>query len=169
MANRWGNNGNSGRLYFLGLQNHCRWWLQPWNEKILDPWKKSYDHNSILKSRDITLPTNDHLFQAIVFPVVKYGCECWTIKKVEHQKIDAFDPWFWRRLLRVLWTARRSNQSFLKKINPEYSLERLMLILQYFSQLMRRVDSLEKTKLWLYRPLLAKWRLCFLKCCLGLS
>ena len=77
----------------------------------------------ILKSRDITLPTNDHLFQAIVFPVVKYGCECWTIKKVEHQKIDAFDPWFWRRLLRVLWTARRSNQSILKEISPEYSKE----------------------------------------------
>ena len=93
--------------------------------------------DSVLKSRDITLPTNDHLFQAIVFPVVKYGCECWTIKKVEHQKIDAFDPWFWRRLLRVLWTARRSNQSILKEINPKYSLEGLMLKLklQYLASL----------------------------------
>ena len=83
--------------------------------------------DSILKSRDITLPTNIHLVKAMVFPVVMYGCERWTMKKAEHQRIDAFEPWCWRRLLRVPWTARRSNQSILKKISPEYSLEGLML------------------------------------------
>ena len=93
---------------------------------------------SILKSRDITLPTKVHLFKAMVFPVVMYGCESWTIKKVEHQRIDAFELWCWRRLLRVPWTARRSNQSILKEISPEYSLEGLMLKLklQYFGPLM---------------------------------
>ena len=96
--------------------------------------------DSILKSRDITLPTKIHLVKAIVFPVVMYGCESWTIKKAEHQRIDAFELWCWRRLLRVPWTARRSNQSILKEISPEYSLERLMLKLklQYFDHLMRR-------------------------------
>ena len=90
--------------------------------------------DSILKSRDITLPTKVHLVKAMVFPVVMYGCESWTIKKAEHQRIDAFEVWCWRRLLRVPWTARRSNQSILKEISPEYSLEELMLklILQYF-------------------------------------
>ena len=103
--------------------------------------------DSILKSRDITLPTKVHLVKAMVFPVVIYGCECWTIKKAEHQRIDAFELWYWRRLLRVPWTARRSNQSILKEINPEYSLEGLMLKLklQYFGHLMRRSDSFEKT------------------------
>ena len=102
---------------------------------------------SILKSRDITLTAKVHLVKAMVFPVVMYGCESWTIKKAEHQRIDAFGLWCWRRLLRVPWTARRSNQSILKKISPEYSLEGLMLKLklQYFGYLMRRVDSLEKT------------------------
>ena len=92
----------------------------------------------IFKSRDITLPTKDHLVKAIVFPVVMYGCESWTIKKVEHRRIDAFEQWCWRRLLRVPWTARRSNQSILKEITPEYSLEGLMLKLnlQYFDHLM---------------------------------
>ena len=101
----------------------------------------------VLKSRDITLPTKVHLVKAMVFPVVMYGCESWTIKKAEHQRIDAFELWFWRRLLRVLWTARRSNQSILKEISPGCSLEGMILKLklQYFGHLMRRADSLEKT------------------------
>ena len=103
--------------------------------------------DSILKSSDVTLPTKVHLAKAMVFPVVMYGCESGTIKKAEHQRIDAFELWCWRRLLRVPWTARRSNQSILKEISPEYSLEGLMLKLklQYFGHLMRRIDSLEKT------------------------
>ena len=103
--------------------------------------------DSILKSRDITLPTKVRLVKAMVFPVVIYGCESWTVKKAECQKIDAFELWYWRRLFRVPWTARRSNQSILKKISPRCSLEGLMLKLklQYFGHLMRRVDSLEKT------------------------
>ena len=103
--------------------------------------------DSILKSRDITLPTKVHLAKAMVFPLVMYGCENWTIKKAQHQRIDASEVWYWRRLLRVPWTARRSNQSILKEISPEYSLEGLMLKLklQSFDHLMRRTDSLEKT------------------------
>ena len=103
--------------------------------------------DSILKSRNITLPTKVHLVKAMVFPVVMYGCESWTIKKAEHRRIDAFELWCWRRLLRVPWTARWLNQSILKEICPEYSLEGLMLKLklQYFGHLMRRTDSLEKT------------------------
>ena len=103
--------------------------------------------DSILKSRDITLSTKVCLVKAMVFPVVMYGCESWTIKKAECQRIDAFELWCWRRLLRVPWTARRSNQSILKEISPEYSLEGLMLKLklQYFGHLMRRADSFEKT------------------------
>ena len=103
--------------------------------------------DSILKSRDITLSAKVHLVKAMVFPVVMYGCESWTIKKAEHQSIDAFELWCWRRLLRVLWTAKRSNQSILKEINPEYSLEGLMLKLklQYFGHLMQTANSLEKT------------------------
>ena len=103
--------------------------------------------DSILKSRDITLPTKVRLVRAMVFPGVMYGCESWTIKKAEHRRIDAFKLWCWRRLLRVPWIARRSNQSILKEINPEYALEGLMLKLKlhYFGHLMRRADSLEKT------------------------
>ena len=103
--------------------------------------------DSILKSRDITLSTKVCLVKAVVFPVVIYGCESWTIKKAEHQRIDTFELWCWRKLLRVPWTARRSNQSILKEISPGCSLERLMLKLklQYFGHLMRRADSLEKT------------------------
>ena len=103
--------------------------------------------DSILKSRDITLPTKVHLLKAMVFPVVMYGCESWSIKKAERQRIDAFGLWCWRRLLRVPWTARRSNQSVLKEINPEYASEGLMLTLklQYFGHLMWRSDSLNKT------------------------
>ena len=103
--------------------------------------------DSILKSRDITLLTKVNLVKAMVFPVVMYGCENWTIKKAEHQRIDAFELWCWRKLLRVPWTARKSNQSILKKISPEFSLQGLMLKLkfQYFGHLIRRTDSLEKT------------------------
>ena len=103
--------------------------------------------DSILKSRDITLPTKVRLVKAMVFPVVVYGCESWTIKKAEHQRTDAFELWCWRRLLKVPWTAKRSNQSILKEISPEYSLEgwMLKLKLQYFGHLMQRIDSFEKT------------------------
>ena len=103
--------------------------------------------DSILKSRDITLPTKLHLVKAMVFPVVMYRCESWTVKKAEHRRIDAFELWCWRRLLRVPWTARRSNQSILKEISPGCSLEGLILKLklQYFGHLMRRADSFEKT------------------------
>ena len=115
---------------------------------MLSPWKKSYDKpNSVLKSRNIILLTKVCIVKAMVFPAVMYGCESWTIKKAEHQRIDASELWCWRRLLRVHWTARRSNQSILKEISPEYSLEGLMLKLklQYFGYLMWRADSLEKT------------------------
>ena len=103
--------------------------------------------NSILKSRDITLSTKVHIVKAMVFPIVVYGCESWTIKKAEHRRIDAFELCCWKRLLRVPWTARRSTQSILKEINPEYSLEGLMLRLklQYLGHLMQRIDSLEET------------------------
>ena len=102
---------------------------------------------SILKSRNITLPTKVHLVKAMVFSIIMYGCESWTIKKAEYRRIDAFELWCWRRLLRVPWAARRSNQSILKEISPEYSLEGLMLKLklQYFGHLIQRIDSLEKT------------------------
>ena len=130
MGNRWGNNGNSDRLYFLGLQNHCRWVTSTMKlkdtssleEKLWPTWTAS------LKAE--TLPTKVHLVKAVVFPVAMYGCESWTIKKAEHLRIDAFELWCWRRLLRVPWTARRSNQSILKEVNPEYSLEGLMLKLK---------------------------------------
>ena len=110
-------------------------------------WNFVGNLDSILKSRDITLPTKVGLVKPMVFPVVMYGCESWTIKKAEHWRIDAFELWCWRRILRVPWTARRSNQSILKEISPEYSLEGLMLKLklQYFDHLMWRTDSFEKT------------------------
>ena len=103
--------------------------------------------DSVFKSRDITLPTKVCLVKAMVFPIVMYGCENWTVKKAERRSIDAFELWCWRRLLRVSWTARRSNKSILKKISPEYSLEGLMLKLkfQYFGHLIQRINSLEKT------------------------
>ena len=103
--------------------------------------------DSLFKSRDITLPTKVRLLKAVVFPVVMYGCESWTVKKAEHRRIEAFELWCWRRLLRVLWTARRSNQSILREINPGISLEGMMLKLklQYFGHLVQSVDSLEKT------------------------
>ena len=115
---------------------------------MLTPWEKSYDQpRQHIKSRDIILSTKFHLVKAMVFPVVMYGCESWTLKKAECGRIDSFEQWWWRRFLRVPWTARRSNQSILKEIGPGCSLERLMLKLklQYFGHLMWRADSLEKT------------------------
>ena len=114
---------------------------------MLAPWKEKYDKLSILKSRDIVLLTKVCTVKAMVFPVVMYGCESWTVKKAEHQRIDAFEHWCWRRLSRVPWTARRFNQSILKETNPEYSLEGLMLKLklQYFGHLMGRANSFAKT------------------------
>ena len=106
--------------------------------------------DSILKSRDITLPTKVHLVKALVFPVVMYGCESWTIRKTEHRRIGAFELWCWRRPFRVFWTAKKSNQSIIKEISPEYSLDGLMLKLklQYSGYLMQIIDSLEKTLIW---------------------
>ena len=116
-------------------------------EELLFGRKVMTNLESIFKSRDITLPTEVHLVKAMVFPVVMYRCESWTVKKAEHRRIDAFEVWCWRRLLRVPWTARRTNQSILKAISPGISLEGMMLKLklQYFGHLMQRVDSLEKT------------------------
>ena len=115
------------------------------NRCLLFGRKAMTNLDSILKSRDITLPTKVHTIKAMVFPVVMYGCESWTIKKAECRRIDAFELWCWRKLSRVPWTAKRSNKSVLKEINPEYSLEGLMLKLRYFGHLMGRPDSLEKT------------------------
>ena len=148
MANKWGNNGNGDRFYFLGLQKSLQMVTAATKNKrcLLLGRKVMANLDAILK-RDITLPTKVRLVKAMIFPVVMYGCESWTIKKTEHQRTDAFELWCWRRLLRVTWTTRRSNQSTLKEINPEYSLEGLMLKLncQYFGHLMQRADSLEKT------------------------
>ena len=148
MANRWGNSGNSVRLYFLGSQITADGdFSHEIKRRVLLVGKVMTNLDSILKSRDITLPTKVRLVKAMVFPVVMYGCESWTIKKAECRRIDAFALWFWRRLLRVPWTVRRSNQSILKEISPGYSLEGLMLKLKlrYFGHLMGRADSLEKT------------------------
>ena len=148
MGNRWGNSGNSVRLYFLGSKitadGDCSHEIE---KRLLLGRKVMTNLDSILKSRDITLPTKVRLVKAMVFPVVMYGCESWTVKKAVCSRIDAFELWCWRRLLRVPWTARRSNQSILKEISPGISLEGLMLKLklQYFAHIMRRVDSLKKT------------------------
>ena len=144
MANRRGNNGNSGRLYFWGSKitadGDCSHEII---RRLLLERKVMTNLDSILKSKDITLLTKVHLVKAMVFPVVMYVYESWTIKKAEHKRIDAFELWCWKRLLRVPWTAKRS---ILKEISPEYSLEGLMLKLklQYFGPLMQRTDSLEK-------------------------
>ena len=148
MANRWGNNRNSDRLYFGGSKITADGDCSHEIKRCLLLGRKAMTNlDSILKSRDITLPTKVHLVKAMVFPVVIYGYECWTIKKAERRRTDAFELWCWRRLLRVSWTARKSNQSILKEISPEYSLEGLMLKLklQYFGHLMQTTDSLEKT------------------------
>ena len=135
MANRWRNNENADGDCSHEIKRH-----------LLLGRKAMPNLDSILKSRDVSLPTKAHLVKAMVFPVVMYGCESWTIKKAEHRRTDAFELWSWRRLLRVPWTARRFNQSILKETSPEYSLEGLMLKLklQYFGHLMQRTDSLEK-------------------------
>ena len=154
MANRWGNNVNSERLY-LGGPKSPQMVTAVMKLKDAAPWKKSYEKprqsrdlkkpEKNLKSRDITLQTKVCLVKAMVFPVVMYGCESWTIKKAECRRTDAFELWCWRRQLRVPWTARKSNQSVPKDVNPECSLEGLMLKLQYFGHLMRKANSLEKT------------------------
>ena len=135
MANIWRNNGNSDRLYFLGLQSHCSHEIK---RCLLLGRKIMTNIDSTLESRDITLPRKILLVKAMVFPVVMYGCESWTVQKAERQRIDSFELRCWRRLLRVPWTARKSNQSILKEISPEYSLGGLMLKLklQYFGHLM---------------------------------
>ena len=145
MADRWGNNGNSDRLYFLGSKITADGDCSHEIKRCLLLAMTNLD--SIVKSRDITLLTKVRLVKSMVFPIVVYGYESWTIREAECQRTDAFELWCWRRLLRVLWTARRSNQSILKEISPEYSLGGLMLKLklQYLGHLMWRTDSLEKT------------------------
>ena len=148
MGNRWVSSGNSVRLYFWGAPKSLQMVIAAMKLRHLLLGRKVMTNlHSILKSRDITLPTKVRLVKAMVFPVVMYGCESWTIKKAERQRIDAFELWCWRRRLRVPWTARRSNQSILKETSPGCSLEGLMLKLklQYFGRLMQRADSLEKT------------------------
>ena len=139
-----GNSGNSERLHFCAFQYHCSHEIK---RHLLLGRKVMTNLDSILKSRDITLPIKVWLVKAMVFPIFMYGCESWSIKKAERWRIDAFELWCWERLLRAPWTARRSNMSILKEINPEYSLEGLMLKLklQYFGHLMRRTDSFKKT------------------------
>ena len=148
MGNRWGNSGNSVRLYFWGSKITADGdFSHEIKRRLLLGRKVMTNLDSILKSRDITLPTKVRLVKAMVFPVVMYGCESWTVKKAECRRTDAFELWCWWRLLRVPWTARRSNQSIQKEISPECSLERLMLKLklQYFGHLMWRAGSFEKT------------------------
>ena len=148
MGNRWGNSGNRGWLFFGGSKitadGDCSHEIK---RRLLLGRNVMTNLDSILKSRDITLPTKVRLVKAMVFPVVMYGCKSWTVKKTEHRRIDGFELWCWRRLLRVPWAARRLNQSILKEISPGCSLEGLMLKLklQYFGHLMRRLDSFEKT------------------------
>ena len=149
MANRWGNSGKRDKTLFWGLQKSLQMVTVAMKLKrhLLLGRKVMTNLDSILKSRDITLPAKVRLVKALVFPVVMYGCESWTLKKAEHWRIAVFELWCWKRLLRVPWTARRSNQSILKEIIPEYSLEVLMLKLklQYFGHLMWSADSFEKT------------------------
>ena len=148
MANRWGNSGNSGRLYISGLQNHCRWWLQPWNQKTLTPWKKSYDQRrQHIKRQRYYFANKGPSSQSYGFSSSHVWMRQLDYKESWALKNWYFELWYLRRLLRVPWTARRSNQSILKEISPEYSLEGLMLKLklQYFGHLTRRTDSFEKT------------------------
>ena len=148
MANRWGDNGNSERLFLGGSKITGNGDFSHEIKRCLLLGRKAMTNlDSILTSRDITLPIKVHLVKAMVFPVVMYGYESWTIKKIECQRIDAFELWCRRRLLRVPWIARRSNQSILKEVSPECPLEgqMLKLKLQYFGHLIRRADSFEKT------------------------
>ena len=134
---------------FLGAPELLQMVLKPWNKKTFAPWKKSYDQpRQHVKSRDIILPTKVRLVKAMVFPVVMYVCQSWTIKKAEHWRTDSFELFWWRRLLGVSWIVRRSNYSILKEISPEYSLEVLMLTLQYFGHLMRRTYSWKRPRCW---------------------
>ena len=148
MANTWGSSRNTDGLHFGGSKitadGDCSHEII---RRLLLGRKVMTNLDSILKSRDITLPTKVHLVKAMVFPVVMYGCENWTIKKAECQTVDAFELWCWRSLFTVPWTSRRSNQSIIKEISPDYSLEGLMLKLklQYFGHLMWKADSFEKT------------------------
>ena len=146
MGNRWGNSGNSIRLYLFGAPKS----LHEIKRRLLLGRKVMTNLDSIFKNRDVTLPTKVHLVKAMVFPVVMYECESWTGKKVEGRIIDAFELWCWRRLLRVPWTARSSNQAILKEISPGCSLEGLMLKLklQYFGHLMQRVTHWKRPWCW---------------------
>ena len=152
MENRWGNSANSGWLYlfiylFFGLQNHCRLWLQPWNEKALTPWKAIFDQpRQHTKKQRHYFVNKGMSTQGCGFSSSHVCMWSWSIKKPECRRIDAFELWYWRRLLRVLWTAGRSNQSILREISPWCSLEGLMLKLklQYFGHLLQRADSFEK-------------------------
>ena len=144
MTNRWENNGNSDIFLGSKITPDCECHHEI-KRRLLLGRKAMTKLDSILKSRDTTFLTKVHIVKAIVFPVVMYGCERRTIKKAEYPRIDAFKMWCWRRLLGVPWTARRSNRSILKKINPKYSLIELTLKLQYFGHLMQRADSLENT------------------------
>ena len=140
MVNRWGKSRNSDRFYFLWLQNHRGWCLWPQNQKILSSWKKSYDKSRLcIKKQIYHFADKFSLVKAMVFPTVMYGYEIWTIRKAECQRIDVFELRCQRRFLRISWIARRSNQSILKEINPEYSLKGLMLKLQYFGHLMQEL------------------------------
>ena len=146
---RWGNNGNSDRLYFFSSESTADGDCSHEIKRCLLLGRKAMTNlNSILRSRDITLPTKVCLVKAMVFPVVVYGFESWNIKKSEHWRTDAFELRCWRRLLRVPWIARSLNQLILKEISPEYSLERLMLKLQYFGHLMQRTDSFKRSWYW---------------------
>ena len=147
MANRWGYNETVTDFIFLGSEIEADGDQSHEIKRCLFLGGKAMINLDSIKNRVITLPTKVHIVKAMILPVLKYGCESWTIKKAECQRIDAFELWCWRRLLRVPWTAGRSNQSILKEISPEYSLEGLMLKLklQYFGYLMRRANSFEKT------------------------
>ena len=151
MANRWGKSGNSGWLYFLGSKITAVGDFSHEIKRCLLVGRKVMTNlDSILKSRDITLPIKVHIVKVMVFSVAMYGYESWTMKKAVHQRIDAFELWCWRKLLRVPWTGRSSNQSILREIGPEYSLEGLMLKLklQYFGHLMRRTDHWKRPWCW---------------------
>ena len=168
MANRWGNNENSGRLYFLYFilnskittDGDCSHEI---TRRLLPGRKVMTNLDSIFKSRDITLQTKVRLVKVMIFPVAMYGCENWTRKKAEHWRIDAFELWCWRRLLRVPWTARRSNQSILEEGSPDCSLEGLMLKLklQSFGHLMQRTNSLEKTLILEWLIVVTRLELCW--------
>ena len=161
MANRWGNSGNSDRLYFFTLQNHCKWWLQPWNKKTLDPWKKSYDQprQHITKLRHY-FANKVHLVKAMVFPVFMYGCESWTIKKAEHRRIDVFELWYWRREGSGGWGHDRYHQML---EDPEKEKKSGLFLwgqkedLQNDSIIMKKLN-IQKTKIMASSPI-TSWKI----------